>query len=147
MSASVFGINTTEPHVGVYTGFAGIKGPHPRMEYCCNHGIVYRPPGLPPQQIALAGDNCSQYCSLFVTLNAWLYCLTEEGDSVVNAFNVFDGRTVFETSGSLPRNGAFDPDSRDIKDYRRHSAGSRPSARKLLSLALALVTSTTIAFA
>jgi len=106
--------------------FAGVKGPHPRMAYCCQSGSNIAHDAL-DRDIALAEDYCSQYCLFAGSLDLWLYCLTMEGDTVANAFFSSDG-TLVATSGSQLRDGPFNPKDEEILYYKKNrrlfSAGS-----------------------
>ncbi|RMY56226.1 hypothetical protein D0863_13048 [Hortaea werneckii] len=107
-----------------YDGYCGIKGAHPRMAYCCQN-MQAQPPFLnyPDISIYLAPDKCSQYCRFYpADLNYWLWCLTREGDPVSNAFCRWDNGKFLSTSGSLSRDGPFDPDDYWIKEARSGSS-------------------------
>lgn len=122
---------------GYYYGICGIKGPHPRMATCCQNGQL-QPINYPNASIYLsAEDHCSQYCNFYLAImDLWLYCLTKEGNSVVNAFCRSDDGTFLQTSGSLPRDGPFDPDNALIKDKKKLYSSAGKSARVSLSLVL-----------
>ncbi|KAI6826150.1 hypothetical protein KC332_g7842 [Hortaea werneckii] len=110
-------------NVNYYDGYCGIKGAHPRMAYCCQN-MQAQPPFLkyPDLPTYLAPDHCSQYCRFFpANLNYWLWCLTQEGDLVSNAFCRWDDGKSLSTSGSLSRDGPFDPDGYWIEYYRSTS--------------------------
>jgi len=134
LSASVFETSTRASYSNRYNGYVGIKGPHPRMAYCCQNAATSEANQNPERQIALAGDHCTQYCSAFVDLDLWLYCLTQNGDLVSNAFASLDyqgdtnqssvGERYIQTSGSLPRSGPFDEGALMIKDYQQISSAT-----------------------
>ncbi|KAI7493667.1 hypothetical protein KC367_g8479 [Hortaea werneckii] len=108
------------PNASFYDGYCGIKGAHPRMAHCCQNMQV-QPPFIkyPEIPIYLAPDNCSQYCRFWpADIDYWLWCLTQEGDSVSNAFCRWDEGKSMSTSGSLPRDGPFDPDGPWIKEAK-----------------------------
>lgn len=111
------------------SGFCGVKGPHPRVPHCCKYGHL-SPTEVANSSIALAAaDSCTQYCAFHTTsLDLWLYCLTEEGDTVSNAFCVSSNDEYYYTSGTEERDGPFDPDAPIIKDYQ-NSRSAAPSIR------------------
>lgn len=92
------------------------------MAYCCANVFTLDPGG--DSLIALANDSCSQYCRYGGTFDLWLWCLTREGDSVSNAFWISGGREYFETSGSQPRDGPYNPHSIEIRDYKKKNAAT-----------------------
>lgn len=113
-------------NINYYDRYCGIKGAHPRMAYCCQNmqaePSFLRYSDLP---IYLAPDNCSQYCRVFsADIDYWLWCLTQEGDSVSNAFCRWDDGRSLSSSGTLSRNGPFDPDGYWIEFARSRSSSS-----------------------
>lgn len=126
-------------HVG---GYCGIKGPHPRMAICCQTGMD-QPTSFPNAPIYLAeADHCSQYCPFFPSdLDLWLYCLTQEGHTVSNAFCRFLNGSYLDTSGSLPRDGPFDPNSRLIQEKKKmySSANFSATVPKMWQITLVLM--------
>lgn len=118
-----------DPNASFYDGYCGIKGAHPRMSHCCQN-MQAQPIKYSDIPIYLAPDNCSQYCRFYpADINYWLWCLTQEGDSVSNAFCRWDDGKSLSTSGSLPRDGPFDPDGYWIQEARSTS----PSLLNLVS--------------
>lgn len=123
-----------------------IKGPNPRMAYCCQNAAFSEANQYPERQIALAGDNCTQYCSAYVDLDLWLYCLTRNGNLASNAFASLDyqeeangsavGERYIQTSGSLPRSGPFDEGALMIKDYKQISGATSTIRSTILFNAL-----------
>lgn len=120
MSIDIFGPCPTDGDE-CNTSYCGIKGSRPRMSYCCNKGhLALFGNNTYDAPIALAqADHCSQYCYFYIAnIDLWLYWLTEEGDTVSNAFCHSSDGSHLTTSGLLPRDGPFDPGSRLIEQYK-----------------------------
>lgn len=139
MSVNVLRPGANVSYEGYNDEYCGIKGPHPRMAYCCQYGQLSSSPS-PDAAIALAqSDGCSQYCPFFLAdMNLWLYCLTQEGDTVTNAFCRLDGGVHLSTSGSVPRDGPFDPNSQVIKDKKNKYSSYESAASTARSSTMAV---------
>lgn len=128
-------------HEETYKGYCGVKGPHPRMAYCCQHGQLQEAADS-NAAIALAPeDHCSQYCGFFIAdIDLWVYCLTQEGDSVSNAFCRSDDGAYLETSGTEPLSGPANPDSQLIKDKKNKYSAAASLGPSSLAVWLSLLT-------